>query len=145
MTSSCGHKPVGPRRGPLPDFLASGNPVWLGNGIFWTHGHACIGTHAVGPLQESSIKSLTGRFMLEKRHFWSRNVNYPRFFGLFLDVLGYVLEFLRWTLRKRGARSNLVVGGSLHVIESISFSSPTGFPEPQRPPGDPPGDPPRRF
>ena len=42
--------------GPLPDFWASGNPVWLGNGIFWTNGHSCIGTHAVGPLQDSVHK-----------------------------------------------------------------------------------------
>merc|ERR1712242_464766 len=80
---------------------------------------------ALGPTQwvrckNRSMKSLTGRFMPKKRHFWSRNVNYPRFFGLFLDVLGYVLEFLRWTLQKTGSKPNLVVGGSLHVIESIS-------------------------
>ena len=96
--------------------------------------HACIGTHAVGPLQDS----LTGQFMLEKRHFWSRNVNYPRFFGLFLDVLGHALEILSWTLQKRGARWILVVGESLHVIESTSFSSPTGLQRTPRPPGDPP-------
>ena len=99
--------------------------------------HSGIGTHAVGPLQESSIKSLTGRFMLEKRHFWSRNVNYHRFFGLFLDFLGHALEILSWTLQKRGARWILVVGESLHVIESTSFSSPTGLPELPRTPGDP--------
>ena len=77
----------------------------------------------------------------KNQHFWSRHLNYPRFFALFLDLLGHVLEFLSWTLRKMGARSNLVVGGSLHVIESTSFSSPTGFPEPPQTPGDLPGPP----
>ena len=42
-----------------------------------------IGTHAVGPLQDSSMKSLTGQFMLEKRHFWAENDHFPRFFGHF--------------------------------------------------------------
>ena len=61
------------------------------------------------------------------------------------------MDFLRnywpWPgpdLSKTGPNLILVVGGSLDVIESTSFSSPTGFPDPPDPPGDPP-DPPREV
>ena len=57
----------------------------------------------------------------------------------FSDFLGHALEILRWTLQKVGSRWILVVGESFHVIESTSFSSPTGLPELPRAPGDPPG------
>ena len=84
MTSSCCPFGVGTHVvGPLPDFWASKKPVGLGNGIFWTHGHSCIGTHAVGPLQDWNRP-----FLQKKRRFWSRNVNYHRFFGLFLTSDG---------------------------------------------------------
>ena len=78
----------------------------------------------------------------KNQHFWSRDLNYPRFFALFLDLLGHVLEILSRTLQKRGARSNLVVGGSLDVIESTSFPSPTGLQRAHQTPGDPPDPPP---
>ena len=48
-------------------------------------------------------------------------------------------------LSKTGPKLNLVAGGSLDVIESTRFSSPTGLQEPPRAPGDPPRRPPRRF
>ena len=133
---------MGPPKGAVARFLSLLEPSWAWewhfSGLVWVNlGASQLGWVYLG----LSIKSLTGQFMLEKRHFWSRNVNYHRFFGLFLDFLGHALEILSWTLQKRGARSILVVGESLHVIESTSFSSPTGFPEPPRAPGDPPGDP----
>ena len=55
-----------------------------------------------------------GPFLPKKRHSWSRNGNYPRFFGLFLtsDEPGS---------SKIGLRSILVVGEIRHVIESIGF------------------------
>ena len=144
MTSSCRPFGVGTPKGSVARMVMimdlldihglKKTEFGLGMRFFGPHG---IGPHAVGALQGLGIPP----FCPKNEHFWSRNVNYPRFFGLFLDLLGYVLEFLRWTLRKMGARSNLVVGGSLHVIESTSFPSPTGFPDPPDPPGDPP-DPP---
>ena len=129
MTSSCWPFVVGTPKGSV----AACHAVSLGHGmagLVW--------------LEVFLGNLLFAHFLHKKRHFWSRNVNYHRFFGLFLDFLGHALEILSWALQKRGARWILVVGESLHVIESTSFSSPIGFPELPRPPGDPP-DPPRRF
>ena len=152
MTSSCFmalscHKPVGPRRGPLQASMGFHKPrrTEFGLGMAFLGPHGGVGAPEGGRCKNPSMKSLPGRFMPKKRRFWSRNLNYPRFFALFLDLLGHVMEILSWALQKRGARSILVVGGSLHVIESTSFSSPTGLSEPPRAPGDPPGDPPRRV
>ena len=75
-----------------------------------------------------------GQFMPKKRHFWSRNGNYPRFFGVFLtsDEPGS---------SKTGLRSILVVGEIRHVIESTGFSSPTGPQEAQTDPQEAQRDP----
>ena len=84
------------------------------------------------------VVSRSIHFLPKKRHFWSRNVNYPRFFGHFLTLGTSLAEP---GLLKTGLKLNLVVGGSLQVIESTSFSSKTGPQEPPRTPGDLPGDP----
>ena len=44
-------------------------------------------------------------------------------------------------LSKTGLKLDPGEGEIRHVIESTSFSSPTGFPDPPRPPGDPPSPP----
>ena len=77
-------------------------------------------------------------FLHKKRHFLSRIDDYHRFFGLFLtsDEPG---------LSRTGLNLDLGEGVSLHVIESTSFSSPTGLPEPQSSPPDPPDSLPRSF
>ena len=67
--------------------------------------------------------------------------------GIFLEILGFSWKLLAMAgpgLLKTGLNLNLVVGGSLDVIESTSFSSKTGFPDPPRTLQTPP-DPPRRV
>ena len=63
----------------------------------------------------------------------------------FLDLPGISWPWPGPGLSKTGLNLNLVVGVSLDVIESTSFSSPTGFPDPQEEPGDPPGGLPGGF
>ena len=124
----------------------SKNCVWLGNGTFWTHGHACIGTHAVGPLQESSIKSLTGRFMLEKRRFWAQSQDFLgnswdflRNSWIFLEILGNS----KMDPPKSGCEVDFGRRGKLtchRIDELFKPNCPPGTPQdPRRPPRTPPG------
>ena len=127
MTSSCGHSWLGPRRGPLQLVM-----VYLGP---WP---ANLAGSILGHLLSESI-------FLQKRHFWSRIDHYPRFFGLFLTSDEPDSCKAAPSLEKPGSRSILVAGKSLHVIESTSFSSPTGPQRPKTSPPDPPGGPPGGF
>ena len=136
MTSSCSLFGVGTHVvGPLQDFGwgLGKTPVWLGNGHFFDYSKDLLGSSP-----KSSHFSLMGQFMQEKRPFSTESEHFLRFFGLFLtsDEPG---------LRRTGLNLDLGEGVSLHVIESTSFSSPTGLPELPRAPGDLPGGLPRSF
>ena len=136
MTSSCAISRWGPEGARCKHHgasMASENPVGLGNGIFGAHG---IGTHVVGPLQDS----LTGQFMLEKRAFWAQNQDFPL---KFWDFLRKSLEIQRiseeisvlspkpslfvqkWTNRA----TDPLRGSQCHVPQKVPFPSPTGFSE----------------
>ena len=124
--------------GPLPDFWASGKPVGLGNGIFWTHqlGWTNLGAGLAGQLGwvyllESSIFAQKTAFLESKRALSS-------VFWAFFDLGTSLAEP---DPNKTGLNLNPVEGKIRHVIESTSFPSPTGFPDPPRPPGDPPSPP----
>ena len=73
--------------------------------------------------------------MPKKRPFLESNRSLSSVFWAFFDLGTSLAEP---DLVKTGLKPNPVEGESLHVIESTSFSSPTGLPEPQSTPGDPP-------
>ena len=87
MTSSCAISRWGPEgarcKHPWAS-ISSENCVWLGNGIFWTHGHACIGTHAVGPLQESVHEIPDGPIYVGKTTFLESKRQLSSVFWTFL-------------------------------------------------------------
>ena len=90
-----------------------------------------IGPHAVGALQDWNRP-----FLHKKRPFLESRRQLSSVFWAFFDLGTSLAEP---DLLKTGLNTILVAGGSLDVIESTSFPSPTGLQEPPRPPGDPPG------
>ena len=101
--------------------------VWLDNAIFLDH-------LALGPTQWVRCKIGIAHFCPKNGHYWSRDVNYPRFFG---HVLTFGPSLAEPGLSKTGLKLILGEGGSLEVIESTSFPSKTAFPDPPRAPRTP--------
>ena len=97
MTSSCSLPRfcIGTHAvGPLPDSWASERPVGLGKRIFWTTDHMALGPTCGSVDRFAHEIPYMADLCRKNQHFWSRNLNYPRFFALFLDLLGHVLEIL---------------------------------------------------
>ena len=95
------------------------------------------------PGTQNWVKFPDGPIYAQKPAFLEPNRSLSSVFCTFFDLR----TRMSWPwpgpdLSKTGLKLILVVGGSLDVIESTSFSSPTAFSDPPRTPGDPP-DPPQ--